>query len=190
MLILLDNYDSFTYNLYQYLAELGSAPRVIRNDELTVAQLLALAPTGIILSPGPGRPEKAGIMNDLIREAAKRTVPLLGVCLGHQGIGQVFGASIVHAPTIMHGKISSIRHDQSRLYQDVPNPFAATRYHSLVIDPPSLPGDFFVTATTDDDVIMGIQHRTLPIYGVQYHPESIMTIHGKTVLANFLATLP
>lgn len=189
MILVIDNYDSFTYNLVQYFAELGSEPIVFRNDEKSAVEIVAMKPKGIVLSPGPGRPEQAGIMNELISKSTEAHLPILGVCLGHQGIAQVFGARIVHAPTLMHGKTSEILHDSSVLYRDIPCPFTATRYHSLMIDPATLSPEFSVSARTDGDVIMGIQHRTRPIYGVQYHPESIMTAHGKSILGNFLATL-
>ncbi len=189
MLILLDNYDSFTYNLVQYLAELGDEPRVIRNDEKSVDEIMKLKPKGLVLSPGPGRPENAGIMNDLIVRVVREDLPLLGVCLGHQAIGQVFGGKIIHAPTLMHGKTSEISHNNSVLYKKVPSPFTATRYHSLVIDPATLSKEFTVTATTDNQVIMGIEHKKRKIFGVQYHPESILTTYGKQILENFLSTL-
>ncbi len=188
MILLLDNYDSFTYNVVQYLGELGAELKVVRNDAATAASLLDEHPTGIVLSPGPGRPENAGIMPVLIEKAAGR-IPILGICLGHQAIGQVFGARITYAPTLMHGKTSEVLHDESFLYRDVPSPFTATRYHSLVIDPATLPAELAVTARTADGVIMGVQHRALPIVGVQFHPESILTTHGKTILRNFLRSL-
>jgi anthranilate synthase component II len=185
MILMLDNYDSFTYNVVQYLSELGGDIRVVRNDEMTVTALMKLKPSGIVLSPGPGRPEHAGIMCDLILAAAS-SIPILGVCLGHQAIAQVFGGSIGYAPTLMHGKVSEITHDRSRLYRSVPNQFTATRYHSLIVERKTLPKEFSVTAWTKDNIIMGIEHRKLPIFGVQYHPESIMTPDGKTILGNFL----
>lgn len=188
MIVMLDNYDSFTYNVVQYLAELGADLRVFRNDEISVEQVLELRPQGLVLSPGPGRPERAGIMNSLIERAAP-SLPILGICLGHQAIGQVFGGSVTYAPTLMHGKTSEIYHDGSALYADIPSPFSATRYHSLVIDPAGLPPVLIRTAWTDDGIIMGIQHRELPIYGVQFHPESIMTVHGKQLLGNYLESL-
>ena len=187
MIILLDNYDSFTYNLYQYLAELGAELEVYRNDALTVAEVRELNPRGIVLSPGPGRPENAGIMNDLIRECAGQ-IPILGVCLGHQGIAQVHGAKITYAPSLMHGKTSQVKHDGSTLFKNIDTPFVATRYHSLTVEPGSLSKAFKITARTADDVIMGLQHKKLPLYGVQFHPESIMTLDGKTILKNFLET--
>lgn len=188
MIVILDNYDSFTYNLYQYLAELGTDVHVYRNDAISVEGVVKLKPKGITLSPGPGRPENAGVMNALVKEVAGR-IPLLGVCLGHQSIAQVFGATIGYAPTLMHGKTSEIYHDSSRLYKDVPSPFKATRYHSLTVEPETLSKEFHVTARTDDNVIMGIEHSRLPLYGVQFHPESIMTPQGKVILRNFLETL-
>ena len=185
MILMFDNYDSFTYNVVQYLAELGADVKVVRNDELTVPRIQALKPKGLVLSPGPGRPENAGIMDDLIRTMAE-SVPTLGICLGHQGIAQVYGARIVHAPTLMHGKVSEIHHNQSTLYAGVPSPFSATRYHSLMVEHDSLSKEFVVTSWTAENVIMGIAHRRRPIFGVQFHPESIMTPHGKTILKNFL----
>jgi anthranilate synthase component 2 len=188
MLLLIDNYDSFTYNLYQYLGELGSQTHVVRNDELTVAEALALRPSSVVISPGPGNPDEAGISLELIR-ALPPEVPLLGVCLGHQAIGQAFGGRIVRAPRIMHGKTSEIRHDGRGVFTGLPQPFTATRYHSLVIEEDSLPDCLEVTARTDDGVgvIMAVRHRTLPQEGVQFHPESILTNAGKDLLRNFLA---
>ena len=189
MVFLLDNYDSFTYNLWQYLAELGEAPQVAKNDETTPDEILIQEPSAIVLSPGPGRPEQAGILNALIEKAAGQ-VPMLGVCLGHQAIGQVFGGKIGYAPALMHGKTSQVFHDGSMLYREVETPFEATRYHSLVIEPESLPDELVTTAWTEDGVIMGMRHTELPIYGVQFHPESIMTNSGKKILRNFLESLP
>jgi anthranilate synthase component II len=186
MLLLIDNYDSFTYNLYQYLGELGAETRVVRNDELTVAQALALAPSSVVISPGPGNPDEAGISLDLIR-ALPPEVPLLGVCLGHQAIGQAFGGRIVRAPRIMHGKTSEIHHDGRGVFTGLPQPFTATRYHSLVIAEDSVPDCLEVSARTDDGVIMAVRHRALPQEGVQFHPESILTNAGKGLLRNFLA---
>jgi anthranilate synthase/aminodeoxychorismate synthase-like glutamine amidotransferase len=185
MLLLVDNYDSFTYNLYQYLGELGAQTRVVRNDEIPVADAMALAPEAIVISPGPGTPDEAGISLDLIRAAAGR-VPLLGVCLGHQSLGQAFGGRIVRAPTLMHGKTSEIHHDGRTIFSDLPQPFTATRYHSLVIAPESLPDCLEVSARTADGVIMAVRHRQHPLEGVQFHPESILTTAGKQLLANFL----
>lgn len=186
MILLLDNYDSFTYNLFQYLAELGAEVEVRRNDRIESDEVLRNRPAGIVLSPGPGRPENAGIMNRLI-ECVAGTIPVLGVCLGHQAIAQVHGARIVHAPSLMHGKTSAITHDGSALFAGVSSPFTATRYHSLMVDPSSLPGSFKVTARSADGVIMALQHRDQPLYGVQFHPESILTPDGKRLLANFLS---
>lgn len=188
MIAMLDNYDSFTYNLVQYLAELGADISVYRNDAITVEAIVRLKLRGIVLSPGPGRPEKAGIMDALIQEIAGR-VPILGVCLGHQAIAQVFGAAIGYAPSLMHGKTSQVSHDNSTLFKGIPSPFTATRYHSLTVDPETLSKELHVTAWTDDKVIMGIEHCRLPLYGVQFHPESIMTPYGKDILKNFLESL-
>ncbi len=184
--LVIDNYDSFTYNLVQYLAELGAAPVVHRNDRITVAGAVALRPDALLLSPGPGRPEAAGVCCELIR-ALGPAVPLLGVCLGHQAIGLVYGGEVVLAPELMHGKTSEIRHRGGPLYAGVPNPFVATRYHSLCVRPQGLPAELEVTATSDDGVIMGLRHRRHPVEGVQFHPESILTPDGKRLLGNFLA---
>jgi anthranilate synthase/aminodeoxychorismate synthase-like glutamine amidotransferase len=184
-LLLIDNYDSFTYNLAQYLGELGAAVAVERNDALTLEGISAKAPDAIVISPGPCTPNEAGISMDVIRTFAGR-IPILGVCLGHQCIGQVFGGRIVRAPRIMHGKTSKIFHDEKGLFQGVENPFVATRYHSLVIAPDSLPDALEVTAKTWEDEIMGVRHKQHLIEGVQFHPESIMTTAGKQLLANFL----
>lgn len=189
MLLLLDNYDSFTYNLYHYIGELGIEVEVHRNDALSVEELLALQPEAIVISPGPCDPDKAGVSLDLVRAAAG-ICPVLGVCLGHQAIAQAFGGRIVRAPAIMHGKTSAILHDRSSLFADIPSPFTATRYHSLIAEAGSLPDCLAVTARTDDGVIMGLQHRSLPIYGVQFHPESIETEYGHRLLHNFLQALP
>ena len=187
MLIIIDNYDSFTYNLVHYLGELGAECRVFRNDAIAVEEVLALKPQGIVLSPGPGYPESAGICLDLVREAAG-TVPLLGVCLGHQAIGQAFGARIVRAPKLMHGKLSPIRHAGNGLFEGLPQDFRATRYHSLAVERDSLPETLKVNAETDQGVIMGLTHRDYPLFGVQFHPESIASEHGHALLANFLHT--
>jgi anthranilate synthase component 2 len=189
MLLLLDNYDSFTYNLYHYLGELGARAEVWRNDALSVDQALALGPTAIVISPGPCDPDRAGISLELVRAAAD-VCPVLGVCLGHQAIAQAFGGRIVRAPTIMHGKLSAIEHEGSGLFEGLPSPFVATRYHSLIAEPASLPDCLRVTARTTDGVIMGLAHRELPIFGVQFHPESIETEHGHRLLRNFLALVP
>ena len=185
MLLLIDNYDSFTYNLYQYLGELGAQTRVVRNDEISVAEAMALRPEAIVISPGPGTPDEAGISLDII-QAAAGTVPLLGVCLGHQALGQAFGGRIVRAPSLMHGKTSEIHHDGRTLFAGLPQAFTATRYHSLVIAPDSLPACLEVSARTADGVIMGVRHRDHSLEGVQFHPESILTTAGKDLLANFL----
>ena len=185
MLLLIDNYDSFTYNLYQYLGELGAQTRVVRNDEVSVAEAMALRPQAIVISPGPGTPDEAGISVDLIKAAAG-TVPLLGVCLGHQSLGQAFGGRIVRAPSLMHGKTSEIHHDGRTIFAGLPQAFTATRYHSLVIAPESVPDCLEVAARTADGVIMAVRHREHPLEGVQFHPESILTTAGKDLLANFL----
>jgi len=188
MFLLIDNYDSFTYNLCHYLGELGAEVVVRRNDALSAAAAIALAPDGIVLSPGPCTPDQAGICLDLIVLAAERRLPLLGVCLGHQAIGQAFGGIVVRAPQPMHGKTSLIHHGGTGLFQSLPSPFLATRYHSLVVDKDSLPASLDVTARSDDGLIMGLAHKTLPIAGVQFHPESIASQHGHALLHNFLAT--
>jgi len=183
--LLVDNYDSFTYNLVQYFGELGADVQVERNDAITIEQIRALAPQAIVISPGPCTPNEAGISMDVIRELAGQ-FPILGVCLGHQSIGQVFGGRVVRAPRVMHGKVSKIFHDEKGLFAGVENPFIATRYHSLVIAPESLPDCLEVTAKTWEDEIMGVRHKKLRVEGVQFHPESIMTTAGKALLANFL----
>jgi anthranilate synthase/aminodeoxychorismate synthase-like glutamine amidotransferase len=187
--LVIDSYDSFVYNLVQYLGELGAEPSVVRNDELTVDQALALQPDAVLLSPGPGRPEDAGIICAAIPAFAERGVPVLGVCLGHQAIGHVYGASVVRAPQLMHGKTSSIVHHGVGVFAGLPNPLVATRYHSLVIDPATMPDCLEVTASTDDGIIMGVRHRSLPVEGVQFHPESILTVAGHDLLANFLSAV-
>jgi anthranilate synthase component 2 len=185
MLLLIDNYDSFTYNLFHYLGELGEEVTVVRNDDISVGQALSMKPSSIVLSPGPCDPDKAGICLELIKAAAGR-VPILGVCLGHQAIGQAYGGKIVRAPTPMHGKLSAIRHDGTGVFRGLENPFVATRYHSLVVERATLPSVLEVTAETDDGIIMGLAHKTLPIHGVQFHPESIASQHGHALLKNFL----
>ncbi len=185
MLLLIDNYDSFTYNLYQYLGELGAETRVVRNDEISARQALALKPERIVISPGPGTPDEAGISLELIAEAAGR-VPLLGVCLGHQALGQALGGRVVRAPKLMHGKTSEIQHDGRTLYWGLSRPFIATRYHSLVVDRASVPDCLEISAWTDDGLVMGLRHRKFALEGVQFHPESILTVVGKTLLRNFL----
>jgi anthranilate synthase component II len=191
MLLLIDNYDSFTYNLFHYLGELGEEVVVHRNDKIAVADALALRPRSILLSPGPCTPDRAGICLELIR-ASQGRVPILGVCLGHQAIGQAYGGTVVRAPEPMHGKGSRIHHAGKGVFGGLDDGFWATRYHSLVIDRPSLPDDLEITAETDDGVIMGIQHKTYPVHGVQFHPESIASEHGHALLQNFLnlARLP
>ena len=185
MFLLIDNYDSFTYNLWHYLGELGATVVVHRNDKLTVADALALKPRGIILSPGPCDPDRAGICLDLIAAAASK-VPILGVCLGHQAIGQAFQGRVVRAPTPMHGKLSEITHTGHRMFSGIPKRFRATRYHSLIVDRATLPAQLEVTATTDDGLVMAVAHKTDPIFGVQFHPESIESEHGHQLLRNFL----
>ncbi|MBC8077869.1 MAG: aminodeoxychorismate/anthranilate synthase component II [Chloroflexales bacterium] len=183
--LLLDNYDSFTYNLYQYLSELGATVEVWRNDAITVADVAQQRPDRIVISPGPCTPHEAGISVALIQELGAH-VPLLGVCLGHQAIGAAYGGSVVRAPEVMHGKVSQIRHEGQGVFHDLPNPFPATRYHSLIVQRSDLPAELEVTATTDDGIIMGLRHREFPVQGVQFHPESIMTNAGKQLLRNFL----
>ena len=186
MLLMIDNYDSFTYNLVQYLGELGQVMKVYRNDQITADEVESLSPERIVISPGPCTPLEAGVSNEIIRRSAGR-VPLLGVCLGHQCIGHVFGGEVVRAPRLMHGKTSMIRHDGKTIYEGLPNPFEATRYHSLIIRRETLPGCLEVTAETDQGEIMGVRHKDHPVEGVQFHPESILTQSGKDLLRNFLA---
>jgi len=185
MLLLIDNYDSFTYNLFHYLGQLGAEVVVKRNDELTSAEALAMKPDAIVLSPGPCTPNEAGICLDLIAKA-NGSVPILGVCLGHQSIGQVYGGKVVRAPEPMHGKLSRIHHTGQSVFRGLNNDFLATRYHSLTIAPESMPADLVVTATADDGVIMGVMHKTHPVHGVQFHPESIASENGHALLQNFL----
>jgi anthranilate synthase component 2 len=185
MILLIDNYDSFTWNLFHYLGELGAEVKVVRNDEITADEALAMKPDGIVLSPGPCTPNEAGICMDVIRKA-DGTVPILGVCLGHQAIGQVYGGDIVRAPEPMHGKMSTIHHGGKSVFRGLNNDFQATRYHSLTIDPPSLPESLEVTATSEDGVIQGVMHKTHPVHGVQFHPESIASENGHALLENFL----
>jgi anthranilate synthase component 2 len=186
MFLLIDNYDSFTYNLYHFLGELGAAITVKRNDQIGVAEAMALHPQGIVLSPGPCDPDRAGICLELVQAAAGK-IPLLGVCLGHQAIGQAFGGRVVRAQAPMHGKVSSIRHKELGVFAGLPTPLHATRYHSLVVERESLPDCLEITAETDEGTIMGLQHRSLPVHGVQFHPESIASEHGHALLRNFLA---
>lgn len=186
MVFVLDNYDSFTYNLVQYLGELGATVTVVRNDETTVGEIAATAPERIVLSPGPGRPEDAGVMMEVIRQLGA-TIPIMGVCLGHQALGAVYGGRVVRASTPMHGKTSTIEHNGRGLFSGLNGPFQASRYHSLVVAEDSLPDTLEVTARTKEDgIIMGLRHRTLPVHGVQFHPESILTGEGKRILRNFL----
>ena len=185
-LLMLDNYDSFTYNLVQYLGELGASVDVVRNDVESVDELLARRPNGVVVSPGPGQPEAAGVSVELVLAAGDRGIPLLGVCLGHQAIGVAFGATVGRAGSIMHGKTSRIAHDGKGLFRDLPAGFEATRYHSLAIERESCPEVLLVTAHTEDGEIMGVRHRDLPLEGVQFHPESILTEAGKQLLGNFL----
>jgi anthranilate synthase component II len=187
--VVIDNYDSFVYNLVQYLGELGAEPTVFRHDEITVDELAARKADGILISPGPGTPDDAGISNAVIEQLGD-TTPILGVCLGHQCIGQVFGGRIVRAPTIMHGKTSWVNHEGDGVFAGLSNPFEATRYHSLVIDPASVPDVLEITATTEDGVIMGVRHRERPIEGVQFHPESILTTVGHDLMRTWLTRLP
>jgi anthranilate synthase component II len=183
--LLIDNYDSFTYNLYQYLGEMDVETTVVRNDQITVDQALARRPSAIVVSPGPGTPDQAGITLDLIKAAAGQ-VAVLGVCLGHQALGQAFGGKVVRAPRLMHGKVSEVRHDGRTIFAGLPATFTATRYHSLVVAREGMPECLEISAWTDDGVVMGLRHRELPLEGVQFHPESILTSAGKQLLRNFL----
>jgi anthranilate synthase/aminodeoxychorismate synthase-like glutamine amidotransferase len=185
-ILVIDNYDSFVYNLVQYLGELGAEPLVFRHDELTIDEIAALDVDGVLISPGPGRPEDAGLSNDVIRHFAGER-PVLGVCLGHQCIGQIYGGDVVRAPHIMHGKTSLVHHDGSGVFAGLPSPFEATRYHSLIVDRASVPDELLVTAWTEEDVVMGLRHRNHDVEGVQFHPESILTSAGHDLLRNFLA---
>jgi anthranilate synthase/aminodeoxychorismate synthase-like glutamine amidotransferase len=185
MLLLIDNYDSFTYNLVHFLGDLGARCMVYRNDQISIDEALALKTAGIVLSPGPCTPNEAGICLDLVKAAARAQVPVLGVCLGHQAIGQAFGGKVVRAPVPMHGKLSAVQHQGQSVFEDVPSPFSATRYHSLVVERATLPSELEVTAQTGD-IVMGLRHKSLPIHGVQFHPESIASEHGHKILENFL----
>jgi anthranilate synthase component 2 len=185
MLTLIDNYDSFTYNLVHFLGELGATARVYRNDKISVDGVMAEKPSAIVLSPGPCDPDRAGICLDLIKRAGPE-VPILGVCLGHQAIGQVYGGRIVRAQTLMHGKLSKVHHTGQGVFEGIAQDFSATRYHSLIIDRASLPEELEITATTNDGLIMGVRHKSYPVHGVQFHPESIASEHGHQLLANFL----
>jgi len=186
--VVIDNYDSFVYNLVQYLGELGAEPVVRRNDQASLGELVELAPDAVLVSPGPGHPGQAGVSSEAIATFGERGVPVLGVCLGHQCIGDAYGGTVVRAPRVMHGKTSEIRHDGDGVFAGVPNPLIATRYHSLVVDRDSVPDDVLaVTAESEDGLVMGLRHRDLPVEGVQFHPESILTTAGHALLANFLA---
>ncbi len=185
MILMIDNYDSFTYNLVHYLGELGEKVTTIRNDDITTAEIEKMNPDIIVISPGPCTPKEAGVSVDIIKEFAGKK-PILGVCLGHQSIGDAFGADIVRAERLLHGKTSEIFHNNTGIFKDIPNPFEATRYHSLIIDKETLSDDFEITAWTREDEIMGIRHKTLLIEGVQFHPESVLTTYGKDILNNFL----
>ena len=185
-ILVIDNYDSFTFNLVHYLLELGAETRVIRNDAITAAEAIALQPQAVLLSPGPCTPNEAGVCLDLIAAAAAVRLPLLGVCLGHQSLGQAFGGTVVRAPQVMHGKTSAMTHDGTGIFAGLPSPFEATRYHSLIVRENDLPGCFAVNARSPDGVIMGMRHKELPLHGVQFHPESIATEHGHAMLANFM----
>lgn len=186
MILMIDNYDSFTYNLVQYLGEMGKEIRVFRNDEVIVEDIEVLAPEHIVISPGPCTPNEAGVSMEVIRHFAGKT-PILGVCLGHQSIGQVFGGKVIRAPRLMHGKTSPIFHDGKTVFQGLPDPFTATRYHSLIIEKETMPSCLEITAWTDQGEIMGVRHKEYPVEGVQFHPESILTEEGKSLLRNFLA---
>ena len=189
MIVLIDNYDSFTYNLVHYLSELGAEVTVKRNDKITVEQILEMSPDGILLSPGPCDPDKAGICLDLVGAATTANIPLLGVCLGHQTIGQYFGGNVVRCHEIVHGKMGVIKHKQSLLFKDLPSPIKATRYHSLIVERSTLPEDLEITAETEDGIIMGLSHKIFPIHGVQFHPESIASEYGHDILKNFISML-
>jgi len=185
VVLLIDNYDSFTYNLVQYLGELGEEVAVRRNDEITLTEIAPLSPLAVVLSPGPWTPAEAGICKDLLRELGP-TLPILGVCLGHQCLGEAFGGTVRRASQVMHGKVSRVTHSEQSVFRGIPSPFAATRYHSLVVDRENLPAALEVTAWTDDGTVMGLRHRQYPLAGVQFHPEAILTEHGHALLANFL----
>lgn len=187
MLTLIDNYDSFTYNLVQYFGDLGVQSRIYRNDKITAQQVIAECPEAIVISPGPSDPAHAGICLELIALAAANDIPLLGVCLGHQAIGQAFGGNVVRATQPMHGKISELTHNDKSVFHGLPSPYPVTRYHSLVVERASLPAELEVTAETGDGTIMGLAHKSKPVHGVQFHPESIATAHGHALLKNFLA---
>jgi anthranilate synthase/aminodeoxychorismate synthase-like glutamine amidotransferase len=188
MILVIDNYDSFTYNLVQYLGELGAEVVVRRNDAVSIDEIRELRPSGVLISPGPGRPEEAGISLELVAELGA-SIPIFGVCLGHQTIAQHFGASIVRANRLMHGRTSSIFHEGAGVFANLPSPLTATRYHSLIVAPETLPAELDVTAWTDQDEIMGVRHKTLPIEGVQFHPESFLTEHGHALIRNWLSSI-
>lgn len=185
MIAVIDNYDSFTYNLVQYLAELGVDVKVYRNDAVSVEALCAMGSSGVLLSPGPGVPDGSGVTLACVKPLAEAGIPVFGVCLGHQAIAQAFGATVIRADRIMHGRTSEVTHDGKGCFTDVPSPLTATRYHSLIVDPDTVPGDLVVTARAHPGEIMGLRHRTLPVEGVQFHPESFLTEHGRTLLGNF-----
>lgn len=188
MIFLLDNYDSFTYNLYQYLGELGLEVRVARNDKISAEEVMALAPQAVVVSPGPGRPAEAGVTKTLIRECAQRRLPMLGVCLGHQALGEEFGGAVEAAQALMHGKTSAVAHDGQTIFSGLPSPLTVMRYHSLGLNRARLPADFIASASNEGDgELMAMRHRELPLEGVQFHPESIMTQHGKDILKNFIS---
>jgi para-aminobenzoate synthetase component 2 len=187
MILFIDNYDSFTYNLVQYAGEFTSEIAVYRNDAITIDEIKNINPDKILISPGPCTPKEAGISVDVIKEFGKKGIPILGVCLGHQAIGYAYGGNVIRASKIMHGKISKIVHDKSGVFKDIPSPFTATRYHSLIVEKASLPDCLGITASTEDDgTIMGLSHKEYPVYGVQFHPESILTEHGKQIIRNFV----
>lgn len=185
MLVMIDNYDSFTYNLVQYFGDLGLECHVVRNDQITLDELLGKKPRGIVISPGPSDPDHSGLSILSVQAAAENKIPLLGVCLGHQCIGQSFGGKVIRAPIPVHGKTSIISHDAKTLFQEIPSPYTVTRYHSLVVEKATFPDCLEITASTEDDLIMGLSHKTLPIHGIQFHPESIATQHGHKLLQNF-----
>ncbi len=186
--LVIDNYDSFVYNLVQYLGELNAEPLVKRHDAITIDEVENISPDALLISPGPGNPKQAGISVDLIKWAAGK-IPVLGICLGHQCIGEAWGGKIIHAPRVMHGKTSLISHNETGLFKDIKSPFKATRYHSLIVDPNSFPNELEITAKTDDGLIMGLRHRELEIYGLQFHPESVLTSYGHKLIENFLLSV-
>jgi anthranilate synthase component 2 len=188
-ILLIDNYDSFTYNLVHYVMELGAEVEVVRNDALTVDDIYGKKPAGVIISPGPATPNEAGVCLDLLKRAVEKPLPIFGVCLGHQAIGQAFGGKVIRAPYVMHGKTSEIAHNGKGVFKSLPSPFTATRYHSLIVERESLPKSLEITAESEDGLIMGLQHVSLPIHGVQFHPESIASQHGHALIDNFLKSL-